>query len=89
MTSYTFADYSSTKRGQMRAETQRKMMQAAKAEFLEHGWQGATVRGIASRAGMSTGAFFNVFEGKDQAWREATGFQTPDDWSKSILETIR
>ena len=80
-----------TERAAARAETRRKMIRAAKAEFLEKGWDEATVRGIAARAGMSTGAFFSAFreDGKEQAWREATGLPTPSEWAKDILETIR
>ncbi len=43
----------------------RKIMEAATAEFLEHGFQGASLRQIAQRANLTTGALYTRYDGKD------------------------
>lgn len=43
-----------------------KIIQAATAEFLEHGYQKASLRKIAERAGISTGALYTRYENKDK-----------------------
>ena len=42
-----------------------KIIQAATAEFLEHSFRGASMRKIAQRAGLTTGALYNRYENKD------------------------
>lgn len=37
--------------------TQQKILEAAKQEFLEKGFQGASLRNIVKTAGVTTGAF--------------------------------
>ncbi len=44
--------------------TRQKVMEAARALFSEHGYEAATIRDIARRAGMSTGAVFANFQDK-------------------------
>jgi AcrR family transcriptional regulator len=47
-----------------KARTRRKVLEAACVLFEEGGFEGATIRGIADRAGMSTGAVFANFTDK-------------------------
>ena len=42
-----------------------KIIEAATAEFLEFGFQGASLRRIAQRANLSTGALYTRYESKD------------------------
>lgn len=42
-----------------------KIIKAATAEFLEHGFQDASLRRIAQRAHLSTGALYTRYKGKD------------------------
>ena len=44
--------------------TRQKVMEAARALFSEHGYEEATIRDIARKAGMSTGAVFANFQDK-------------------------
>lgn len=53
--------------------TRSKVLEASKALFAEEGYEKATIRAIATRAGMSTGAFFASFESKAEAYEEITG----------------
>ena len=55
---------SNRKSGGPRARTRLKIVEAALAEFLEHGYLQATVEGIASRAGISRGTYYIHFESK-------------------------
>ena len=41
--------------------TQQKILEAAKQEFLEKGFQGASLRNIVKTAGVTTGAFYGCF----------------------------
>lgn len=41
------------------------LLQAARDEFIERGLEGATMRGIALKAGCTTGAIYPVFESKE------------------------
>ncbi|WP_051257168.1 TetR/AcrR family transcriptional regulator [Brevundimonas aveniformis] len=52
------------RRQQAKARTRIKVMQAARELFGELGYDGATIRDIAKRAGMSTGAVFANFTDK-------------------------
>ncbi|REK74784.1 TetR/AcrR family transcriptional regulator [Paenibacillus paeoniae] len=46
-------------------QTEKKLLQCAKDEFLEKGFLGANVRSIAQRAGMTTGAIYRYYEDKN------------------------
>ncbi len=46
------------------------LLEAAECVFAEHGFAGATVADIASRAGYSAGNLYNVFENKEALFRE-------------------
>ena len=45
--------------------TRAKILQAAKKEFLDKGFAGTNVRAIAEKAGVTTGALYNLFNNKD------------------------
>lgn len=47
-------------------ELDRPIMEAAKTEFLEKGFQSASINNIAKRAGVTTGAIYTRYRGKDQ-----------------------
>jgi len=53
-----------SKRSISKAKTREKILRAAKAMFMSHGFDGANLRAIAAEAGLSTGALFANFENK-------------------------
>jgi AcrR family transcriptional regulator len=52
-------------REQSRANTRERMLSAARSVFARSGFHGASVEEIASQAGLSTGALYSNFEGKE------------------------
>lgn len=46
------------------------LLRAAREEFAEEGLEGATMRGIALRAGCSTGAIYPLFESKEAIYAD-------------------
>jgi AcrR family transcriptional regulator len=46
--------------------TRQSLLDAGRAEFKERGWEGATVRGVVDRAGVSTGTFYRYFTDMSQ-----------------------
>ncbi len=52
------------RRHQAKAKTRKKVINAGRALFMEGGYSQATIRDIAKRAGMSTGAVFASFRDK-------------------------
>ena len=46
-------------------ETKSKILQSAKNEFLDKGFTNASLRTIASNAGVTTGAMYRHFKDKD------------------------
>jgi AcrR family transcriptional regulator len=53
-----------------KARSRNSLLQAAKRLFMEHGYDGATVREIAAAAGLSTGAVFASFSDKSDLFNE-------------------
>ena len=51
--------------GESAAETKSKILESAKKEFLEKGFMNASLRTIASNAGVTTGAMYRHFKDKD------------------------
>ena len=47
------------------AETKKKILESAMAEFLEKGFMNASLRTIAANAGLTTGAMYRHFKDKD------------------------
>ena len=59
-----------TRRALAKQQTRAKVLAAARRLFSEHGYEGATIRDIASAAGMSTGAVFANFTDKSDLFLE-------------------
>src|SRR5271170_5100587 len=59
-----------TQRAMAKQRTREKILAAGKALFTERGYERATVRDIASAAGMSTGAVFASFSDKSHLFNE-------------------
>ncbi|MDB5423602.1 MAG: transcriptional regulator, TetR famil [Phenylobacterium sp.] len=59
-----------TRRTLAKQQTRAKVLAAARRLFSEEGYEGATIRDIASAAGMSTGAVFANFTDKSDLFRE-------------------
>ena len=47
-------------------DTRAALLQSGKEEFLEHGFERASLRAICKQAGVTTGAFYSHFKGKDE-----------------------
>ena len=50
----------------LKPEVRQRILQAATQEFLEKGYQGASMRGIAQRSGVTTGNIYRYFDHKAQ-----------------------
>ncbi len=59
-----------TRRDSQKAATRAKIVEAARDLFAERGYHAATVRDIATRAGVSPGSLFTSFSGKAELLRE-------------------
>jgi AcrR family transcriptional regulator len=59
-----------TQRALAKQRTREKILASAKALFSEKGYEGATIRDIASAAGMSTGAVFASFTDKSDLFND-------------------
>jgi AcrR family transcriptional regulator len=59
-----------TRRALAKQQTRLKVLAAARQLFSEQGYEGATIRDIATAAGMSTGAVFANFTDKSDLFRE-------------------
>ena len=46
--------------------TKARILEAAYEQFIEKGYQGSSMRDIATRAGIKAGSIYNHFEGKEQ-----------------------
>lgn len=78
------------RREKQKHETQHKILQAALELFAERGFEGASVREIATHAGINHGLIKYHFNNKDQLWKAAVDFlferqademRAPDDES--------
>ena len=59
----------SKRAGAVPEETRDAILAAAKAEFSEHGFQGSSLRRICGAAGVTTGALYFFFQGKDDLFQ--------------------
>ena len=59
----------SKKAGVISVETRQRLLQAAADEFTAHGFEGSSLRRICSAAGVTTGALYFFFAGKDDLFR--------------------
>ena len=53
--------------------TLERIHQAAKAEFLEKGFQSASLRSIVKSVGMTTGAFYGYYKSKEELFEALVG----------------
>ncbi len=53
--------------------TLERIHRAAKAEFLEKGFQGASLRNIVKSVGMTTGAFYGYYKSKEELFAALCG----------------
>ena len=53
----------------LKDKTYKAILDAARGEFLLHGYKNASMRTIARRAGVGTSNLYNYFEGKDSIFR--------------------
>ncbi|MDR0656081.1 MAG: TetR/AcrR family transcriptional regulator, partial [Treponema sp.] len=51
------------------ANTIEKILKSAGAEFLQHGYAGASLRKIASAAGLTTGALYRHYADKETLYK--------------------
>lgn len=57
-------------RAEQKAETRRRLLDAAAEVFLRRGFQGASVEEISDEAGFTRGAFYSNFESKEELFVE-------------------
>ncbi len=55
------------------SETQRHILEAGRQEFLQWGYSGASLRSIAGRAGVTTGAFYGYYKSKAELFDDLVG----------------
>ena len=55
------------------SKTKTHLMKCAKKEFMEKGFQGASLRSICQKAGVTTGALYFFFQDKDDLFCEVVG----------------
>ena len=67
--------------------TREKILRAARSQFARHGYDGATVRGIAAAARVDPKLVLHYFESKDGVFMAAMEF--PFDPSAAIPELLR
>ena len=67
------------KRADARAATIERTLSAARALFSTTDYHSVTIRVLAKRMGMSTGAIFANFTGKEDLYRQAMGMEPPLD----------
>lgn len=61
--------YASPRRDGQAADTRDAVVAAARAQFLDNGWQGTTIAGIARQAGVSNETIYAVFGNKQAVLR--------------------
>jgi AcrR family transcriptional regulator len=75
--------------GRRRPSSREALLDAAVAEFASKGYEGATVAGIAARAGVTTGAVYGHFRSKLELLLEAVGLHTADTFVRRALGIAR
>jgi AcrR family transcriptional regulator len=77
------------RRQQAKAQPRARVIAAAQQVWAEPGsYEDGTIRVIATAAGMSTGSIFANFEGKEDLWRVAMGYEPPID-SAAVRAALR
>jgi AcrR family transcriptional regulator len=75
-------------REQSKANTRERLLAAARSAFASHGFHGASVEEIASRAGFSTGALYSNFDGKEDLFLVLMEREI-DEHAREIAEAVR
>jgi TetR/AcrR family transcriptional regulator, mexJK operon transcriptional repressor len=72
------------------ARSRAAIVEAATAHFLERGYHVANVDEIAARAGVSKRTVYNVFDGKEQLFREILGeaLDTAERFSENVIGAL-
>lgn len=90
-------DETLNRRGAAKLVTRAKVLAEARRQYLIHGYNRTTARGIAAGIGMSTGAVFAAFPkradgtgGLPDIWRAVTGEPVPGDapWTPRVTTTV-
>lgn len=76
------------RRAEGKARTRHKVLDASKKLFMARGYEGATMRDIASEAGLSTGALFANFTDKADLFNEVmlADFELQHERMREVLE---
>lgn len=74
----------SRKPGAVSKETRQRLLEAASTEFATEGFQKASLRAICAKAGVTTGALYFFFKGKDDLFAN-----TVEDTEEKIIEYVR
>jgi AcrR family transcriptional regulator len=74
----------SRKPGAVSKETRQRLLEAASAEFAAVGFQKASLRAICAKAGVTTGALYFFFKGKDDLFAK-----TVEDTGEKILAYVK
>src|ERR1700719_4675251 len=88
--SYAGAATPSTRltREQSKANARERLLAAARSVFASSGFHGASVEEIASRAGLSTGALYSNFDGKEDLFLVLMEREI-DEHAREISEAVR
>lgn len=62
-----------------------KILESARSEFLEHGFEGTSLKSICQKAGVTTGALYKRYSGKDDLFC-AVVKQTVEDLSSIVKQ---
>ena len=65
-------------------ETTLKILECAKNDFLQNGYQGVSLKEICHHAGVTTGALYYRFSGKDELYKSVV-----EPISKKLLELLK
>lgn len=65
-------------------ETTLKILECAKNDFLQNGYQGVSLKEICHHAGVTTGALYHRFSGKDELYKSVV-----EPISKKLLELLK
>ncbi len=74
-------------RAESRAETRRRLLDAAGSVFRRRGFAAASVEAICAEAGFTRGAFYSNFDSKEQMFIELLQARVYDDY-RDMLERI-
>lgn len=75
-----------TKRQTAKAITHNKLVEHARALFKAQGYEAVSMREVAKGVGMSTGAIFANFSGKEALWETCMGVPAPN--VRQLLENL-